>query len=673
MSIKPWTLALLTTLAVLAATAPLEARAQLESACTAPPVRIPYAPCYSTWDTLFACSFEAGFDQCNDPSGCDCWQVSNGLWAAGAPAAPPDAHTGYWCAGAMLSGNYPDGADTRLISSSISLPSLTGCENLRLRFWHWYRLSDYDWAQVEIQTRRGTTWGPWTVFRGSDVSSYAGYAPLWTSPAIDISSYADSLVRISFRIVTARDYWGTPSEDRGWLLDDVAILKGQQTVPQAPVLESFENGIGNWLADRGQWEVGVPVGSPIAPSGTSCAGTVLAGNYDNGADTRLISPPYALPSLAACETMRLRFWNWHRLSDYDQGIIEVSTLQDRIWGPWQPVRCGDPAYHGYNLAWTSPSIDLSSYADSTIRIGFKFTSGRDYWGTPSEDLGWYIDDVEIVKGLQWASLEWPAWATFSAGQGDWAVDGGQWEVGSPAPFLPARSDSLCAGTVLAGNYADGVDTRLISPPIRFGSAANSIHFEYYHWAQMSDYEEGYVQVSVRRGDCWSPWRNLEGPITGTYGAWAKRRVMEDSLVAYADSTVRIGFYFLSRRDYWGTPSEDLGWYIDDIRIQGTVTDVLGEGGRVPARIQLAQNVPNPFNPSTRIDFSLPAECRVELAVFDVAGRRVKTLAAGVLSAGPHQRGWDGRDEAGAKVASGLYIYRIRTPEGVLARRMVMTR
>jgi hypothetical protein len=337
------------------------------------------------------------------------------------------------------------------------------------------------------------------------------------------------------------------------------------------------------------------------------------------------------------------------------------------------VRCGDPAYHGYNLVWTSPSVDLSSYADSTVRVGFRFSSNRDIWGSPSEDSGWYVDDVEILKGLERAFLEWPAWETFSTGLGDWAVDGGQWEVGRPTAPPIAHSDSSCAGTVLNDNYADGVDTRLISPAIHFGSTPNSIHLEYYHFAQMSDYDAGYVQISVRREGCWSPWRNLEGPITGTYGYWTKRRVMEDSLVAYADSTVRIGFFFQSRRDIWGAPSEDRGWYIDDIRIQGAVTDVSREFGPRPVGARLDQNVPNPFNPSTRIEFALPAQCSVDLAVFDIAGRRVRTLLAGSLSAGPHHCLWDGRDDSGSRIASGLYVYRLKTPEGVLARRMVMAR
>jgi flagellar hook assembly protein FlgD len=90
-----------------------------------------------------------------------------------------------------------------------------------------------------------------------------------------------------------------------------------------------------------------------------------------------------------------------------------------------------------------------------------------------------------------------------------------------------------------------------------------------------------------------------------------------------------------------------------------------------ARFALAQNAPNPFNPVTAIRFSLAGESRVELAIYDVAGRSVRTLVAEQLAAGPHEVAWDGRDDRGAPVASGLYFYKLVTPERTAVRKMVM--
>jgi hypothetical protein len=78
----------------------------------------------------------------------------------------------------------------------------------------------------------------------------------------------------------------------------------------------------------------------------------------------------------------------------------------------------------------------------------------------------------------------------------------------------------------------------------------------------------------------------------------------------------------------------------------------------PATFALAQNDPNPFNPSTAIRFDLAAGGPVTLRIFDVRGRLVRVLADGTRAAGRHMVEWDGRDERGRSVASGVYVYRL---------------
>jgi hypothetical protein len=87
---------------------------------------------------------------------------------------------------------------------------------------------------------------------------------------------------------------------------------------------------------------------------------------------------------------------------------------------------------------------------------------------------------------------------------------------------------------------------------------------------------------------------------------------------------------------------------------------------------LHPNTPNPFNPTTRIAFELPHAGIVRLEVFDLAGRRVGTLVGGRrYDAGPHEALWDGRDESGVAVASGVYLYRLRVGDHAITRRMVL--
>ncbi len=91
-----------------------------------------------------------------------------------------------------------------------------------------------------------------------------------------------------------------------------------------------------------------------------------------------------------------------------------------------------------------------------------------------------------------------------------------------------------------------------------------------------------------------------------------------------------------------------------IRLAGGPTGV----GEIAA-LRLFQNHPNPFNPITTIRYALPADGAARLAVHDVAGRRVRTLFDGRLPAGEHRAVWDGRDDAGAMVAGGIYFYRLQ--------------
>ena len=77
--------------------------------------------------------------QYNFESGWDGWAADYGVWEVGTPTAGPDScHGGSRCAGTVLGGNYPGETDSRLISPSITLPGVSGDEELHLRFWHWF-------------------------------------------------------------------------------------------------------------------------------------------------------------------------------------------------------------------------------------------------------------------------------------------------------------------------------------------------------------------------------------------------------------------------------------------------------------------------------------------------------------------------------------------------------
>ncbi len=96
-----------------------------------------------------------------------------------------------------------------------------------------------------------------------------------------------------------------------------------------------------------------------------------------------------------------------------------------------------------------------------------------------------------------------------------------------------------------------------------------------------------------------------------------------------------------------------------------------ETASLPTGYKLSQNYPNPFNPTTEIDFTVPATANVELDVYDVLGRKVKTLVDQTMAAGSYIADWDGTNQSGARVASGVYFYRMLAGLFSQTRRMVL--
>ncbi|HSG29386.1 MAG TPA: FlgD immunoglobulin-like domain containing protein, partial [Candidatus Krumholzibacterium sp.] len=88
---------------------------------------------------------------------------------------------------------------------------------------------------------------------------------------------------------------------------------------------------------------------------------------------------------------------------------------------------------------------------------------------------------------------------------------------------------------------------------------------------------------------------------------------------------------------------------------------------------LYQNVPNPFNPSTVIAFDLPVRRHVKVSIYDAAGRHVAVIMDEVAGPGKATVDWNGTDDAGSSVASGVYFCRLVAGKDVLTRKMTLLR
>ncbi len=146
-------------------------------------------------------------------------------------------------------------------------------------------------------------------------------------------------------------------------------------------------------------------------------------------------------------------------------------------------------------------------------------------------------------------------------------------------------------------------------------------------------------------------------VDGLYHKVHDQLLMADDGFHYRDETIRPG------RQY----SYRLGAVDDDGEVYSAVVTI-----QTPAwQTSLEQNYPNPFNPATTIEFYLAEPRRTQLRVFDVKGRLVRTLVDEGLDYGRHKYQWDGTNNNGQQVSSGVYFYRFQAGNKVFTKKMML--
>lgn len=106
-------------------------------------------------------------------------------------------------------------------------------------------------------------------------------------------------------------------------------------------------------------------------------------------------------------------------------------------------------------------------------------------------------------------------------------------------------------------------------------------------------------------------------------------------------------------------------------IVSDITDVDDPSANLPLQFALHPNYPNPFNPTTTIQYDLPEQARVRITVYNMVGQVVRTLVDRQVSPGQHETIWDGRDDSGRPVSSGLYLYRMTARDFTQSRKMLL--
>jgi hypothetical protein len=149
-------------------------------------------------------------------------------------------------------------------------------------------------------------------------------------------------------------------------------------------------------------------------------------------------------------------------------------------------------------------------------------------------------------------------------------------------------------------------------------------------------------------------------------SWGDGNINEDPLFCLPDS----GNFTLAENSPCVEAAEDRS----DLGAFGIGCDpiILSTAGELlPAAYALHQNYPNPFNPVTTIQYDLPENSQVQVAIYDMLGRKVRTLVSGFENAGFKAVQWQGRNDFGRSVGAGVYIYQIQAGDFLQTRKMIL--
>ncbi len=304
--------------------------------------------------------------------------------------------------------------------------------------------------------------------------------------------------------------------------------------------------------------------------------------------------------------------------------IEVRTNKPEI--SWHPAKDADLSDHAGTLRYKLQLDDDGEFS-SNYKYQYTTAMGLNTFEVPdplSENVRWYyrvqtVDDEGLTS-------------PWSAVQNFWvnAIDE------APRPFAlyrPANSSTVTADSIIFA----WASTNDVDPNDKF-----SFTLEY---STSSSFLENVVSVPNLSDS--SIAIDMKGMAKTAY-YWRVKAVDSDGLVT------------------WGSNSGAVPW-----QFQFNPTSVMAPEANTPKEFSLSQNHPNPFNPETIIEYQLPISCHVAITIYNTLGQEIRTLIHGEQQAGYHQIVWDGKDNSGQKVGSGIYLYQMRAREFVAMRKMIL--
>jgi hypothetical protein len=255
------------------------------------------------------------------------------------------------------------------------------------------------------------------------------------------------------------------------------------------------------------------------------------------------------------------------------------------------------------------------------------------------------------------------------------VTGGGWIQSPPGSYAPDPALSGKANFGFVSKYKKGATVPTGETEFQFRAGDVDFHSSSYDWLVISGARAQYKGTGTINGA--GNFGFLLSAVDGeTAGGGGKDKfrikitdrasglVVYDNMMGAADSAAAatlLGGGSIAIQTNGGKTSASIGGWMD-----------AADAASAPAASGLAQNRPNPFNPETTLRFSLARSGRATLRVFDARGALVRTLVDGMLEQGAHEARWNGLDERGGRVPSGVYYALFAAPDGARDRiRMVL--
>jgi subtilisin family serine protease len=608
------------------------------------------------------------------------WNGS-GNWQWGVPTSGPNAaYDGQKVWATNLSGNYPNNADDSLITQYYTIDN----PNATFTFYHWYHYeSGFDGGNVSISTNGGLSWRILTPDGGypdanvtglDDSSGYTGESDGWIEAVFPIGDYMGQAVKFLFRSGSDGSL-----ADPGWYIDAIALNGGTAWGDLSGTLTNITPASLNVTTDSGR-TISFPLTMTNGGPGLLVYGATAIPDFlrvtrgpiplsiEGPKETRVNSIP-AGKSNAKIEL----------LSTGGGSVITNSGGPDVFGYAWKDSHePGGPVFSWVDIS--TRGTPLTGLEDDTnvgpLDIGFEFPFYGTFYNTFYFCTNGWISFTEASSSV-FNNLPFPTQ--------------GESPLAAVAPFW----DDLTFIVTGSAYYYSNSDSLMVSwrgvPHVGSGGPytfelilleSGEIIFQYYNMAsplnnctvgiQNESGSDGLQVVyngSYLENNLAIEFKEIERWISVTPdGGYMTPGNQATLNVGFNTTALSVGTYTGMVTIHTNDPAH--ANVVVPCTLNVIHTEIDGDQV-IPTDFSLSQNFPNPFNPLTEISFGLSVPGIVSLEIYDIMGRRVKTLVNENRLAGLHKAIWDSSNDHGEKVASGVYLYKLAQGNNVITRKMVM--